>query len=72
MTRLEGCSPDGALPAGSARNGRQHERTTVLRNARIGVARLSALMLEGFFDIVIEMKGHVGGGSGLWRLSGVM
>ncbi|KMS52221.1 hypothetical protein V473_14605 [Sphingobium cupriresistens LL01] len=25
-----------------------------------------------FFDIVGQMKGHVGGGSGLWRLSGVM
>ena len=24
-----------------------------------------------FFDIVSQMKGHVGGGSGSWRLSGV-
>jgi len=24
------------------------------------------------FSLLVYMKGHVGGGSGLWRLSGVM
>jgi hypothetical protein len=37
-------------------------------------APLSSASLSGaasLFDIVIEMKGHVGGGSGFWRLQGV-